>query len=254
MKFHRRPMLLGLALVTSLTGFAIAATHAGASDPPVVLNPTSGPAGTTIKVTLPSPCKVPNNPSASGSVFLSWGPAVGNAGYASKSYPLAEGQSARKVTFLPPAKAARGHDTLQGYCMVMKPKTGLTFTPYGKAFFEVTGGKTPPPMNVAPGSGPPGTVVKVTAKCAPGAGQTTAVFSAALYSATDPNIEIFGQTSGAGPKQHTSLTVPVTFAPGAYFVAASCFDYSNAKTFAEQPFTVTAPKTKAVAGRGVVRR
>jgi hypothetical protein len=252
MKIRHRPMVVGLALATGLGGLAMAATHALASDPPVVLSPTAGPAGTAISVTLPTACKVLNKPGFSGGLSLSFSSVAGGAGSSYQSYPLSPGQRAKRVTFPVPGDAPHGHFKLSGQCYVIKPH-GYTFVNYGAAFFNVTGGAPLPPLTVTPRSGPAGTVVKVSGKCAPATGEPTAFFDAVLFSATDPNTSVSNGASGVGPRLHTRLKIPKTFAPGSYFVAASCFDYENFSSYQEQPFTVTAAAVARVRGALVHR-
>ena len=106
------------------------------------------------------------------------------------------------------AGSPAGSYFVEGVC------SGSTFTTYGRAVFDVTGGPPLLPLTVTPTSGPAGTVVDVSGQCAPGSGQPQAVLSVAMFSPSDPEHIAYGSAEGVGPVLHASVTVPSSFAAG----------------------------------------
>ena len=233
---RRSGLAIMLVITSLLAGLAGLVNFAGASVPAVSLSTGSGPAGTSITVTFPSACAVPTGPGVAGSAQVYFSSEVLGGQFGFQNYPMNPGDSVTQVTFVVPGDAVPGHSTVTGYCSVLGPVP--TFTAYGPALFTVTGASPLPTLTVAPTSGPTGTAIDVSGHCAPAVGQPAASLNVTLFSATDPNVLTSDGVSGTGPVIHVILTVPANFPPGAYFIAASCFDYTSFTTFAEVPFTV----------------
>ncbi len=228
---HARRWSAGVvvALVAfGLTGFG---PSADAADPPVSLSPTSGPAGTTTTVTLPSPC---GSASTISSLSLAASRAGGGPGGGSAFITIPAGGSLGSAGLTLTAGSPSGSYFVEGAC------NGSTFTSYGRAVFDVTGGPPLLPLTVTPTSGPAGTVVDVSGQCAPGSGQPQAVLSVAMFSPSDPADIAYGSAEGVGPVLHASVTVPSSFVAGPVTVAGSCFDYYVTQyPFMQSSFTVT---------------
>src|SRR6185295_10157608 len=204
---------------------------ADAANPPLSLSPTSGPAGTTTTVTLPSAC---GSESSSSLLYLSASRAGGGPGGGYATVPVAAGTSISSSGLTLTADSPSGSYFVDGAC------SGSTFTSYGRAVFEVTGGPPLLPLTVTPTSGPTGTVVDVSGQCAPGTGQPTAVLSVVMFSPSDPENVAYGSASGVGPVLHASVTVPASLPTGPVTVSGSCFDYyATQYPFMQSSFTIT---------------
>lgn len=236
MKHRHGIKLIAVLLVMSTAAFAgISVAGASSGPPAITLSPTSGPAGTTMTVTLPAPCTIPSYDAADPSALtvsissLALGPYY----YAPQSYAGTPGVPITSVMFPVPTDASSGHYVISASC-------NYPSASYGSAYFVVTGGSPLPSLTVSPSSGPVGSVVDVSGACAPSQGQPSAYLYVTIASASDPNL-MTSASSGAepGPTITLPVTLPSTFPPGAYFVTATCNDYVTFSEFAESPLTVT---------------
>ena len=236
----RRGVAAVIAVLIALGGTAIVGlSGADAANPPVTLSPTSGPAGTAITVTLPSPC---GSTTGASELDLDFSPVVGRETFAHVTVPIAQHAVVTQAMIDAPATERRGSYVVTAYCVNLST---FVFTVYGNRYFDVTGGAALPSLTVTPTSGPVGTTIDVSASCSPVSGKPAPVFSAVLFSPTDPDgtHTVYDETSGPGPIQHVILTVPAGFPSGAARIAGSCFDYVATHSFAETIFTVTGSGT-----------
>ncbi|MGD0314242.1 MAG: hypothetical protein ABSC90_17455, partial [Acidimicrobiales bacterium] len=270
MKLRNLTVLVAALLMTGTSVLAgTTAASAAAVSPPITLSPTSGPAGTTFTITLPSPCTTPTDAGIGvdpDALTVSFANVVG-AEPVYQQYQGTPGVPITQVAFAVPADTAAGHYVVAAGCKYPS-------APIGTAYFVVTGGSPLPPFTLSPQSGPAGTIINATGTCAPvsvttslsGGGQSgssisvapgtgatdsatlgntssdptaQAQFFVSMFSDTDPNLSITEGNSGPGPTITTSLTVPSTFPPGTYFVTAACDNYDGYVQFAEVSFTVT---------------
>ncbi len=228
---HARRWSAGIAVALVAFGLTALTPSADAANPPVTLSPTSGPAGTTTTVTLPSPCGSASN---AAFLFLSATRAGGGTGGGYASVNIPPGTFLGSTNLVLAADSPAGPYFVEGVC------SSDTFTTYGRAVFDVTGGPALPPLTVTPSSGPTGTAVDVAGECAPGTEQPLAVLSVAMFSPSDPENVAYGSAQGVGPVLHASLTVPSSFPSGPVTISASCSDYyATQYAFMQSSFTVT---------------
>lgn len=241
MKNWKRIVLLAALLIISSFAFVgVSVAGAASGPPPITLSATSGPAGTSITITLPTPCTVPAYDAADpnaltvtiSNVSQEFGGVVNGT---SQEYAGTPGVPITEVIFAVPTDLVAGHYTVSGSC---------SYAPaYGPAYFVITGGSPLATLTVSPASGAAGSVVDVTGACASAEGQGSASLYVLISSASDPNIDTLGFAYGLGPTITVPVTLPASFLPGSYFVSASCNNYVSYTEFAESPFVVTGTTT-----------
>jgi hypothetical protein len=128
--------------------------------------------------------------------------------------------------------------TVLGACLVFSSTSGAMPT---AAAEPGLGGQTgPPTLSVSPTSGPPGTVVNVSGRCAPTIVDTTATLTVVLETAAK-NPLARADASGPGPIIQLTLTIPFGTPSGVYTLAATCEVYTGLAEFTPATFTVPQP-------------